>query len=203
MAGKVKFQIIDGKKIKICSKCKIGKELIVDNFYFSKSKNRYFAVCIECEKTKRQIFYENNKENILKDQHEYYLTHAEQVKARAKKHKQEHREHYRELNKERYLKNKDKYKLTLEEKENKKLYMKEYRKNNKEKIREQKNKYHREMMETNSEYRLKNNFSKAITKALRENKGIKKESTFKTLSYSVKELKAYLENKFENWMRVA
>ena len=62
---------------RVCSKC--GEEKPVTEFY----KNK--RVCNECEKKRKHLFYEKNKEKMLEQSRKYYQEHLEEITTYKKK----------------------------------------------------------------------------------------------------------------------
>ena len=75
--------------MKVCSKCKIEKN--ISDFTFRNDTNKYRNQCKECVKLSKRNYYKRTKKQKLKYQAEYAKNH--------KKEKKEYDEKYYELNK--------------------------------------------------------------------------------------------------------
>lgn len=111
-------------KYKICKNCNIKLEESLDNFYFSKSKNKFESKCKKCQKLFNKIYHENNKEKVNKKNRECRDNNINNIKAQRKK--------YYKNNREKILEKQNKY--AQNNKKNIQEYHKEYYKNNKENL---------------------------------------------------------------------
>jgi hypothetical protein len=160
--------------MKICSKCKIQKD--VSNFYKSKSSNDgLYNVCKECDKKRCLEYYKSNSEYIIKKKKEYTEENSESVK--------EYQNQYRS-------ENKDKLKLN---RELNKVYFKNWWSENKEKS-----------SLYGKRYRVKYPHVKACRNVLRScinRMGLTKESsTFELLKYTPENFKNHIESLFIDGM---
>jgi len=160
--------------MKICSKCKIQKDL--SDFYKSKSSNDgLYSVCKECDKQRCLEYYKSNSEYIIKKKKEYTMENSESVK--------EYQNQYRS-------ENKDKLKLI---RESNKEYFKNWWDENKEKA-----------SIYGKRYRDKYPHVKACRNVLRScinRMGLVKESsTFELLKYTPEDFKNHIESLFIDGM---
>ena len=180
--------------MKICTKCKIEKELSE----FSTQKNGKFgvtSVCKICFNKYAKKYSQENKEKILIKSKKYY---------------QENKENKKKKRKERYQENKEKSEKYYEEnKEKNKEKIKEYYQENKEKILIKSKKYYQENREMISEYRKKryntdinfkitSNLRTRFKLALKNN--AKSGSAVKNLGCTIEEFKKYFESLFTEGM---
>ncbi len=180
-------------------------------------------ICKNCSITDSNIIFKGNlcKPCYSLYMEEYRLTHKEEIKSQ--------RASYRDINKDQIKKEKAEYYLLNKEREllrmkkwktnntdNLRLYNNNYYHNNKEHIRDlnqirydnnsieiknKRNKAARIKRSTNPSFKLKQNVSNSIKKALKQNGGSKKgHSILQFLSYTIQDLKQYLEDQFEPWM---
>ena len=139
---------------KVCKSCRIIKQLT--EFYKEKSKHDgYQTQCKNCKKTRDKEYYDENKDDILKNKQEYYKQNKDDIF----KHQQE----YYKQNKDEILKYRHEY-----YKQNKDEIL-EYRKNHKDSIRNQKNEYIKNKRNTNPIFRLIENNRHRIRDALKSN----------------------------------
>lgn len=178
---------------KICKKCKIEKELDLNNFYSRKEKvknkiyERFDKKCKECVKEKQR---DRNK-RIKEENPNLY-----------KKEKEEKRKYYKLYypeNKEQIaLKNKEYYKNNREKnKERKKQYHKEY--NKRPDTIQRVRKYKRDRYSKDINYKLSNILRSRFHSLLRT-KDTKTDSYLDFLGCSIDELKSHLESKFQTEM---
>ncbi len=183
------------KQAKICKRCGIEKSLID----FRQHRN----TCRLCERELDREYREKYPEKIkvAKDKYqkensekliEYYEKNKEQIKLKRK---------------EYYRKNKDRHIVLCIEwqrnnKEKRKIIISKWRKNNREKCNEIAKNY-RNKHKTESKYRLNRSIGISICKSLKNNSGSKNKRHWETLvSYSLEDLKNYLEKQFKknmNW----
>lgn len=148
--------------MKKCSKCNTEKE----NTDFTKGN-----ICKVCWSEGRKLYYQKNKEVIIKQQLERY--HTDKTKA-----------------KETYLLNKDKVKVKNAE----------YYKLNKVAISKKKQETHVKRMQSDSLYKLIYNLRRLINQSLKNKGFVKNKRTHQILGCSYEDFKIYLESKFEPWM---
>ena len=168
---------------KICSKCKVEKEL--SRFSWKdKSKGRLRSACRDCQK------------NYLRG---YYESHKKEAAARAKISRELHKEELSAKDKKRYIVNRDNKLLYQKNysqihKEEISAYKKKYKQENKEKILT----YKKEKIKTDLQYRLARNLRSRLRSAIKNNQ--KSGSAVKDLGCSIQELRAHLESKFQPGM---
>ncbi|SRR5258708_3759533 len=132
--------------------------------------------CKECIKEYIKQYCIENKEDIKAHKKEYYIENKEERKEYEKQYRTEHKEEIKE-------------------------YSKQYNVENKEYINEYRKQYQKNRMGTDPVFKLRNNVSSSIYMALRSNGSSKNGlSILKYLSYTIEELKNYLESLFEPWM---
>ena len=151
---------IDMKK---CNKCNETKPII--DFVSGK------LICKKCWSIDRKIYYQKNKEKILKKQLENY--HTNNTKS-----------------KERYKLNREVFKLKNAE----------YYKQNKITINKKKEATHKKRFETDVLYRLIYRLRRNISGSIRGKGYTKKAKTTDILGCSFEVFKTHLESKFEPWM---
>lgn len=118
--------------IKVCTKCK--RVLVANEINFNKHKNGKWKLkskCKQCEKKYHKQYYEDNKEEILKQHKQYVKEWHEDNKEYLKEYYKQYRENHKDKIKE---------------------YMNQYYEDNKEKIREQKKQYREDNKDKMSEY---------------------------------------------------
>jgi hypothetical protein len=182
---------------KICSKCKIEKDLCD----FNKNKNYSYGVsnqCKECRKivTKRyrennriklkissSEFRKNNPDKVKKSKKKYYLENYEVIKEKNKK--------YREDNKEKWLKY---LKINSEKISNKN---REWRKNNIIKRRNYEREYDKKNYNTNILYKLSKNIRRRVREFMKTKKICKNINTYTIIGCTPEELKIHLEKQFQ------
>jgi hypothetical protein len=160
-------------ELKICSKCKIEKE--VCNFYIlNKTTLKYRPKCKKCMLEELKIYQENNKELILK---------------RGK--------NYRENNKEIIkLKIIEYYKSNPEKCNERKKYSEEYRKKNLKYY----NDYHKNRIKNDVNFRLIKILRSGLNRIIHNNNLTKTNKTTEFLGCNVLELKNHLEFQFKEGM---
>ena len=156
--------------MKVCSTCKIEKEL--SNFTKDLSKRDGLKInCINCCKIYYNNYRLNNQEKEKKRVSNYNNNKRVIDKDKIKKYKREY-----------YFKNKEKIQIKK----------KEYRSSNKEILHEKRM--------SNFILRLNERIGSSIRQSLKRNGFKKKSRTFEIVGCSPSELKSYLESKFEQWM---
>jgi len=167
--------------LKKCTACNIEKEINEFPKYVSKDSTiHYRAKCKSCyfplQKESSRKYREKNKKKISKQKKERY-----------------------QKNRKKELENAKKYAITHKQK--RKEYGIEYGKRNKEKVRLQQNEYKKNRRKNDIIYKLREDFSTIIRRAIKNNGGSKRgKSCINILPYTIKELRSYLESKFEPWM---
>ena len=180
--------VIDKKiLLKTCSRCNEEKDFDC----FSKNRSR----CKKCIKEYRKIYREKNKEKIKKYRKIYYENNKELAS--------KYQKHYREDNKEKIRKKKKDYDKLYNCKNRDKISKrgKRYRENNKNKVNKYRRQYYLKEVKDNLLYRLRNIISKYIYNGLKRNDSSKNgNSCGGFISYTMKELKTYIDSQFEDWM---
>lgn len=163
-------------------------------------------------KTKKQIWYEKNKERLSKEAKERYQQNKDSILAKVKEYKKANPQ----VDKKSYEKNKEK-RLTQQKeyadknREKIRLYKKEYQQKNKERLNQISREYrinNKETINANIKNRLKDDpmfaltvsVRKNILKAFRKRKYEKNSSTKDILGCSFEEFKQHIENQFQPWM---
>lgn len=204
---------------KICTKCKIEKEL--SEFY--KKKDRKYGVTSNCKicvnkygkeyrkNNQKKIselqkeWYKKNQEQIIEKQKKYRQNNLEKIRAkdheRCKKYRENNKEKLRELNKNYRQDNKEKL---LE-------YRKEYYKKNHKKIRERQNKYkqkpevkrcrnkrERQLYKIDVNYKITKNLRSRLWQVIKSKN--KSAPTLELLGCTIEFLKEHLESQFQEGM---
>ncbi|HUS49078.1 MAG TPA: hypothetical protein VMZ91_02880 [Candidatus Paceibacterota bacterium] len=165
-------------KIKICTKCKIEKE--IDDFHKDKNhKDGHSYICKQCKRGYWKKYSKENKEKLNKQCKKYREKNKDKRNKQSKK--------WREKNKD-YIEKKRK-----ENKEYYKQYKKIYRKEKREHINKLAREYNKKP-NRNLHMRITNR----VYKMLKSNKEYKSWKEF--LDYSLKDLKNHLENRFKKGM---
>lgn len=86
---------------KICSKCKIEKD--INEFHKSRSE------CKPCRKVSKKKYYDENKSKLLENKKKYYLIHRKEILEKRIDHRQKKIESIKKYKKEYYQKNKNKF----------------------------------------------------------------------------------------------
>ena len=166
--------------MKQCIVCKIEKDFIANN-----------SKCKECNKEYDRKYYLKNKNIILNKKKIYYKCKEKEILKKRIDYYKENKENKQIYNKQYYEDNKEK----IIEQE------KDYRSKNVDKIRLAQNEYSKNRRKIDFGFRLKTNISANVGAYFKSNNLNKDgKSSIKNLSYSIKELKNYLESKFEPWM---
>jgi hypothetical protein len=172
-------------KMKICSKCKIEKEL--SKFHKDKSsKDGHKRNCSECVKLGRNREKETEYRNLNKDKRRGYDKLRSYNTEKKRIYYLKNREKILSQRRNAYKKNKD----------SKLEYQIEYQKNNKDK----RNKYLSKRRKNDPMFKLITNIRNLIYNSFYYNGYSKESKTENILDCSYEELKNYLESKFENWM---
>lgn len=201
--------------MKICSKCKIEKE--IDHFYKSKNnKDGYTGKCKECIKDTVNTYRDRNLEKVKERVSNYRKNNKETSTQYSKKWREENKEYksqkdkeYRTNNKEKYNENKRKYyannkdvilekrrKWNEENREYKRERDREYQILN----RDRRNKRHSERIHEDIIYRTSCMAGGLIKASFKRNGFTKRSKTSEILGCSYEEFRIYLESKFEDWM---
>lgn len=156
--------------MKICSKCNIEK----DESEFHKDRYRldgFRCYCKECVKHQTDLYYQENKEQVL----EY-----------SKQYRQEHKEERGEYDHQYRQKNKDR--------------LREKRQRRYEGHKESRKRQRNFRYETDVIFRLRQIVSSSVYRILKLNRGKKNGSVLEFLPYTVEQLRNHLEERFEPWM---
>jgi hypothetical protein len=191
---------MESKNSKVCSNCKIEKDLCEFN-KLSKSKDGRHPYCKECRKSQTKKYRELNREKLLKSSSNYRKNNPLKVKENKKRYHLKNIDKIKEKLRQYQLNNKDK-RRTYKEKNKDKLKEKrlEWIKNNTNKIREWENEYHRKRYNDDILYRLSKNVRGRLRSFIKRNKITKKDKTFDIVGCSPEFLREYLENQFTNGM---
>lgn len=137
--------------------------------FYIDKKGNLSKICLKC------------KEAISEINKKWYLNKNEEIKIRRKEFRDKHKEELAQVSRE-------------------------YRKNNKDKVKESRARYYQNKKKElliNEEkllmYKLRRNFSTLFRTALKSNNLNKQYSFLKYVSYTLEELKANIESKFEEW----
>ena len=158
---------------KVCNKCRTIKQLT--EFYKDKAKHDgYHSQCKICTNIRRREYYNENKNDILKNRQEYYKTNKIQILEYKKENKDEianRRKEYYEQNKHKISEyNKEYYELNKDriDKYNRE-YSKEYYKQHKDKCNKYQRNYETNQRQINPIFRLIKNNRRRISHALQSN----------------------------------
>jgi hypothetical protein len=186
--------------MKICTKCKVEKDLGC----FSKRKSGKLGLrsaCQDCIKIQKQEYYQRDKSRIKTVRAKYLRSNKQKIKLskaeyefKNKERRQAQKKEYSEKNKETIRAQKKIYRDRAENKEKHRVYRIEYNKNNKEKT----NKRERDRIKTEPNYRLLRLLRCRVSEALKGKS--KSASTIELLGISVEEAKRHLESQFTEGM---
>jgi hypothetical protein len=174
---------------KICSKCKIEKELCEFNKYYL-SKDGHKPSCRECQKIETKIYKSKNKEKIKEQSKEYYINNKEIIIKKHNEYYLKNLEKEKNRSKKYYNNNKTKYLI------NQQLY----RDNNREKVNKNKNNYQTNRRKNDCLYKLTENMRGRVKDYLKIKNITKNNKTFEIIGCSPEYLKEYLEQKFTEGM---
>ena len=163
-------------------------------------------------KTKKQIWYEKNKERLSKEAKERYQQNKDSILAKVKEYKKANPQ----VDKKSYEKNKDKRLQKQKEyaennREKISRYKKEYQQKNKEKLNQISREYRaknkdiinvkiKDRIKTDPMFALTVSIRKNILKAFRKRMFEKNSSTKDIIGCSFEGLKQHLEKQFQPWM---
>ena len=171
--------------MKICTKCKIEKEL--SEFYKDKkTKDLHTYLCKECSKESSKNYRENHREEDKEYSKNYRKKNPEKVKESVKKWKKNNPEKVKGHNKKYYKNNLEKVK------ESQKIYSLMPETKN---IR---NRYQKERKKTDINFKLSGSLRIRLSMAIKNNQ--KSGSAVRDLGCTIPELKAHLESLFETDM---
>lgn len=160
------------------------------------------SLCVECQKKYQKQWYEDNKEDILKEAAQYRAEHTNEIKEKDKRYRENNKDKLKEKDKQYYENNKEIITLNAKNwyrnnKEKKKEYDKQYREDNK-KIR---NAAVKERRENDPSFKLRVYLSRDIGRALKSHSSSKQgKSITQYLPYTDEQLRLHIENQFEPWM---
>jgi len=192
--------------MKICSKCKIEKDI---NQYSKKSRNKdglsyYCKVCTSLDskfykEKKREIYnnkskeyYQNNKEYFVNKSKEYYQINKDKFLISNKEYYLNNKEYFAEKSKEYKEKNKDK--LVEYNRE----YMKKYYNDYENRLK--RSEYRKNKKEKDNIYRLSTVVRSLIIYSIKNRKYDKQNKTIEILGCTYEEFSEYIESKFKDWM---
>ena len=186
---------------KVCSKCEKEKALL--EFNFNKKEKKYTSECESCilerDKEYRRKYNLEHKKERKEYQKQYNKTHraekrkigAKYRKNNAEKEKQRHKK-YNDKNKEQQSKkNAERYKNNNGALKRRKWYDK-----NKKEI----NLIKKERRKNDNLYKLSISIRNSVKQCFKKQNHRKSCKSVEILGCSFKELKIYIENKFETWM---
>jgi len=166
---------------------------------FHNQKRIYGVNRIYDEKTKKTnlLYYQKNKEIILKKNKLDYLKNKEKRNEQQKQYRLKNKEKIKERQKQYRLKNKEKRKkYDLINKEKIKEWTKQYRKENRKKINERRKK----RLQTDINYKIAEFFRTRIREILLNQKTMKSAKTAKLLGCSWDEARIYIQSQFKEGM---
>jgi hypothetical protein len=168
---------------KICTKCKVEKELT--------QYNKCVSWCKPCLAVYKKEYSQKNKEKLSQKKREYYQQNREKLLTKVKTRSQQNKKQKHQYDQARYYVDLERSRQKSREQyySNKETYI----------VRNTKNvarKY-----QTDPLFKLRNRVSCEIKRALRKLGSSKRgHSIMKYLPYTIIELKAHLEQQFEPWM---
>ena len=170
---------------KICTKCKIEKEL-TDFFKLKSSKDGYNGWCKICLNEKNNKWRENNREIALTYSKNWYQNNKDKKSEYFEKYCLETPEKVKETKKKYREKNKEVIK------QKKKIYDENYK--------PKRNELRRERLKTDILFKLVNNVRSRLIKYLTTLNITKKNTTFEIVGCTPQELKEHLEKQFVDGM---
>ena len=189
----------DKLETKICTLCKIDKDISCFRTKKNKGKEILYSWCRECEreynKKLSNKYYEKNKDKIKK----YYQEKKNAIQEKRKSYIEENREKARIRSKIYYENNKEKISQYRKDNAEKRiLYDKEYYENNKKSILEKDKKYKQNKRKTDYIYRIKERIRNNINTSFKKKSYIKKEKTSKIIGLEIDDFIKYLLQTFKN-----
>lgn len=152
-------------------------------------KTYYRSVCHKCFLEKRKEYRKQNKHQDAN----YRKNNADKISAYNKKHYQENKEHYSELNGINYIRYKEEGR-TLK-------YRRDYAANNRDKINATAREFQARKRKENICFRINSDISRSIRSSLKKSGNAKNGKSSKSyLPFTFDELKSHLEKQFEPWM---
>lgn len=181
---------------KICTKCKIEKELCEFNKN-SQRKDGYSLYCKNCRKIDTKKYRELNREKLLISSSNFRKENPLKVKESKKQYYINNIDKIKEKNRQYNLNNRDKRLLHYEKNKDKTIKKSlEWRKNNIIKKREWEKEYLRKKYKDDVLYKLSKNVRTRIREFIKLNKMSKNNTTFNFVGCTVEELKLHIENQF-------
>ena len=190
--------------IKICSNCKVEKELTEFNKY-QKNKDGYNNKCKICINIISKNWYINNKDRKQLNAKKWRLKNEEKLKEYRKEYyilnKEKLKEHLKEYNKEYYNNNQKKireyslhyyYNNIEKSKQNNKQWVL----NNKEYRYKYNNEYVKNRKKTDSLFKLISNIRISIRTSIKRQGFNKKSKTYEILGCTFEEFKQHIERQF-------
>lgn len=171
---------------KICTKCKIEKEISM----FNKKLNKRTSRCKTCLKEMISDYYINNKEKLNKASKEYSKANKDNISVKKKLYYSENRDNILKKRKEFRLNNIDKFK----EKD------KIYQINNKEKINKYNCEYIKNKKKSNHLFKLSVNIRNLIWLSISKMGYSKTEDTENIIGCEFEYFKIYIESQFKDGM---
>jgi hypothetical protein len=175
--------------IKKCIKCNL--ELDLSLFHFRKDSNKYRNECKKCFHDSRKEYRKEYRKLDKSKEKEKMYNNSEKTKDRQSRWRKENKEHLLEYHKEYKVENKEKVKEI-----NNKYYI-----NNKDKILSYAKIYKHKKYKSDPLFKLKIIIRSSIIYTIKNNGSNKINKTEEILGCSFLEFKAYLESKFESWMK--
>jgi len=175
---------------KICSKCKIEKELC----FFHKNKRSKDGLdfkCNDCKTIYRKEYYKKNKDKEIENNKKYTTSHAAQISARHKQYRLDNKQFSEKLKlyyQQYYQKN-----ITL-----KRTQGRQYYQNHTAERKAYIKSYNRRRAKEDIMFRLVRNLRKRLWDALMNN--CKSITTLQSLGCSVENLKSWIEQQFQPGM---
>lgn len=196
------------EEIKQCKKCNISKPLNLFN-KVKGTKDGHRGECKKCESARSKEWRLKNKEKIKIKKKEYYEENKIEILAQQKEYNKNNPEVKRKSSKKAYHKDIEKSRSSAKNRSLKYYYNNqeqcqqnslEYYYNNKEERLEYHYEYMKDKYHNDPEFKLHKLISIEINKTLKAYNNRKNSSILKYLPYTIKELKAHIENLFEPWM---
>jgi hypothetical protein len=172
--------------IKICSNCKIEKD--INDFYIQNHKP--ISKCKECVKAKVNKYRMDNLDVVKERKKTYYKNNKEHCNEKSK----EFREKNIEYNKEYQKKYKDNNKELVKEQK------RTYYLNNREKVISNVIQYRKNRKKIDKVYKLTCSIRRLINNSIKRKNYTKRSKTRVILGCSFEEFKIHIESKHEDWM---
>jgi hypothetical protein len=192
----------------ICRICGQTKEL---SAFFAKGKRksgqlRYDCTCKNCRRIDQQSHYQANRDRIVARARQYYRNNKETILESRKEYRQDNQckiadylDHYYQNNKQDLLEYQVRY--YSDNKEQITVRRARYRARNIQTIRASNKRRHQIRRFCDPIFRMRGNVSSLIRQTIKKNGGSKNYSSISQfLPYTIVQLKAHLESRFEPWM---